>query len=228
MRSPMRSTQRSIRQKPGPTLGGGAREQPLDLLGLQRLLLCVRAAARLRHVQLERLGEPEKRVSVGQVLDIDGGGRERRERGEDPAVRRVRAALAGHRHEDRAAVDPAPTAHNFRLLEFVQERDRALAVERSPAPVAEARQDVYLEVCTEAIPWIERKRLFRASSQRWPFVAGTWTLVVSSSVGSWRLQVVGLFKRMRGTAFAWWDTWLFVPLCLLIAPGCLVVALSER
>jgi hypothetical protein len=34
--------------------------------------------------------------------------------------------------------------------------------------------------------------------------------------------------RMRGTAFAWWDTWLFVPLCLLIAPGCLVVALSER
>jgi hypothetical protein len=38
----------------------------------------------------------------------------------------------------------------------------------------------------------------------------------------------GLFKRTRGTAFAWWDTWLFVPLCLLLALGCLVAALSER
>ena len=37
----------------------------------------------------------------------------------------------------------------------------------------------------------------------------------------------GVFKRMRGTAFAWWDTRLFVPLCLLLALGCLVVALSE-
>jgi len=31
----------------------------------------------------------------------------------------------------------------------------------------------------------------------------------------------------RGTAFAWWDTWLFVPLCLLLALGCLVVVVSE-
>jgi uncharacterized protein DUF3995 len=37
----------------------------------------------------------------------------------------------------------------------------------------------------------------------------------------------GAFKRMKGTAFAWWDTWLFVPLCLLLALGCLIVAVSE-
>jgi Fatty acid desaturase len=36
------------------------------------------------------------------------------------------------------------------------------------------------------------------------------------------------FKRMGGTAFAWWDTWLVVPLCLLLALGCLVAALSEH
>jgi hypothetical protein len=64
---------------------------------------------------------------------------------------------------------------------------------------------------------------------RWPFVAGTWTLVavfLGRVVGDFRW--FGLFKRLSGTAFAWWDTWLFVPLCLLLALGCLVAALSER
>jgi hypothetical protein len=64
---------------------------------------------------------------------------------------------------------------------------------------------------------------------RWPFVAGTWTLMavfLGRVVGDFRW--FGLFKRLRGTAFAWWDTWLFVPLCLLLAGGCLVAALSER
>jgi hypothetical protein len=106
----------------------------------------MRAAARPRHVQLQGLGEPEKRVVVCQVFYVDGVGRERRERGENPADCRIRAALAGHRHHDRAAVDPAPTVHNLRLLELVQERGRTFAVELSPAPVAEARQDVRLEV----------------------------------------------------------------------------------
>src|SRR4029434_8402130 len=61
------------------------------------------------------------------------------------------------------------------------------------------------------------------------FVAGTWTLAavfLGRIVGDFR--GFGLFKRMRGTAFAWWDTWLFVPLCLLLALGCLVAALSEH
>ena len=67
-----------------------------------------------------------------------------------------------------------------------------------------------------------------AALPRWVFVAGTWTLVVvflGRVVGDFRW--FGVFKRMRGTAFAWWDTWLFVPLCLLLALGCLAVAVSQ-
>ena len=74
-----------------------------------------------------------------------------------------------------------------------------------------------------------RLGLWGAGLPRWLFVAGTWTLVavfLGRVVGdfSW----FGVFKRTRGTAFAWWDTWLFVPLCLLLALGCLTVALGKR
>lgn len=30
-------------------------------------------------------------------------------------------------------------------------------------------------------------------------------------------HLIGFFKRARGTVFATWDTWLFSPLCILIA-----------
>ena len=72
-----------------------------------------------------------------------------------------------------------------------------------------------------------RLGLWGIALPRWPFVAGTWTLVavfLGRVVGDFRW--FGVFKRRRGTAFAWWDTWLFVPLCLLLALGCLVVAVS--
>jgi hypothetical protein len=74
-----------------------------------------------------------------------------------------------------------------------------------------------------------RLGLWGAALPRWPFVVGTWTLVVvflGRVVGDFRW--FGIFKRARGTAFAWWDTRLFVPLCLLLALGCLVVARSGR
>lgn len=73
-----------------------------------------------------------------------------------------------------------------------------------------------------------RLALWGAALPRWVFVAGTWTLVavfVGRVVGD--LRWFGVFKRQRGTAFARWDTWLFVPLCFVLALGCLVVALSE-
>ena len=38
----------------------------------------------------------------------------------------------------------------------------------------------------------------------------------------------GVFKHASESPFAWWDTWLYVPLCLLLALGCMIVALSER
>ena len=73
-----------------------------------------------------------------------------------------------------------------------------------------------------------RLGLWGAALPSWPFVAGTWTLVavfLGRVVGDFRW--VGVFKRVTGTPFAWWDTRLYVPLCLLLALGCLVVALSE-
>jgi len=74
-----------------------------------------------------------------------------------------------------------------------------------------------------------RGSVLEADSAAQVFVAGAWTLVtvfLGRVVGDFKW--FGLFKRMRGTAFAWWDTWLFVPLCLLLALGCLVAALSQR
>ena len=73
-----------------------------------------------------------------------------------------------------------------------------------------------------------RLGLWGAALPCWLFVAGNWTLVavfLGRVVGD--VKWFGVFKRMRGTAFAWWDTWLFVPLCFLLAVGWLVVALSE-
>jgi hypothetical protein len=63
---------------------------------------------------------------------------------------------------------------------------------------------------------------------RWVFVVGTWTLVVvfgGRVVGD--LQWFGLFKRMTGTPFAWWDTWVYVPLCMLLAVAALFIAVRE-
>jgi hypothetical protein len=73
-----------------------------------------------------------------------------------------------------------------------------------------------------------RLGLWGTALPHWLFVAGIWTLVavfLARVVGDFTW--FGVFKRMTGTAFAWWDTWLFVPLCLLLAVGCLVVALHE-
>jgi hypothetical protein len=60
---------------------------------------------------------------------------------------------------------------------------------------------------------------------RWPFAAGTWMLVLvfgGRVVGDFRW--FGLFKRTTGTRFAWWDSWLYVPLCALLSMAALFVA----
>lgn len=36
-------------------------------------------------------------------------------------------------------------------------------------------------------------------------------------------RYLGFFKRVKGTGFATWDTWLFSPLCLLLALGFLAL-----
>jgi Protein of unknown function (DUF3995) len=65
---------------------------------------------------------------------------------------------------------------------------------------------------------LARLGLWGRTLPRWPFVAGTWTLVVVFAgrvVGDFKW--FGVFKRMRASPFAWWDTWLYVPpvSCLL-------------
>jgi Protein of unknown function (DUF3995) len=56
---------------------------------------------------------------------------------------------------------------------------------------------------------------------------GTWAVAAAfalRAVGDF--HYVGLFKRVRDTPFARWDTRLFTPLCALIATGTAVVAMS--
>jgi hypothetical protein len=53
---------------------------------------------------------------------------------------------------------------------------------------------------------------------KWVFRGATLVIGVLfflRSIGEFRL--VGFFKQVRDTPFAFWDTWLFSPLCLLIA-----------
>lgn len=63
----------------------------------------------------------------------------------------------------------------------------------------------------------------------WVFVWGCWLLALlflARAVGEFRY--VGFFKRVRGTDFADWDTWLFTPLCLLIAASVAVINYAYR
>ncbi len=82
-------------------------------------------------------------------------------------------------------------------------------------------------LCAAALALLGHLDLWGQWLPRWPFVAGVWALVVvfgARVVGD--LRWFGLFKRMTGTPFAWWDTWLYVPLCALLALAALLVASS--
>ena len=61
----------------------------------------------------------------------------------------------------------------------------------------------------------------------WLLQLGVWTLCAVftlRAVGNF--STVGFFKVARNTAFARLDTLLYSPLCLVIALGCLVIALE--
>jgi hypothetical protein len=54
---------------------------------------------------------------------------------------------------------------------------------------------------------------------------GTWVLAGvfgMRAVGEFRR--VGFFKRVRGTRFATWDTWLYSPLCAALSTACAFIA----
>jgi hypothetical protein len=63
---------------------------------------------------------------------------------------------------------------------------------------------------------------------RWVFRWGTCgiaSIFFLRAVGEFRL--VGFFKRASNTPFAYWDTWLFSPLCLVIAAISFALVYSE-
>ena len=64
---------------------------------------------------------------------------------------------------------------------------------------------------------------FPGSPAHWATIAIGFAFLLRA-IGGFRL--VGLFKRIRGTPFATWDTWLFSPLCLLIALAFFFIAAS--
>ena len=62
----------------------------------------------------------------------------------------------------------------------------------------------------------------------WIFRWGSWGICIIfflRAVGEFRL--VGFFKQVRDTEFAYWDTRLYSPLCLAIAMMALIVANKE-
>jgi hypothetical protein len=63
--------------------------------------------------------------------------------------------------------------------------------------------------------------LLPAALFKWPVLVMGFVFLVRA-VGEFRL--VGLFKRVRGTSFARWDTWLFSPLCFGISLAALWLA----
>lgn len=69
-----------------------------------------------------------------------------------------------------------------------------------------------------------RLGVWGASVPGWIFLWGTWgiaLLFLLRAVGEFRY--VGFFKSVRDTPFAYWDTWLFSPLCLFVGVvACLV------
>ena len=94
-------------------------------------------------------------------------------------------------------------------------------------PSTAATVVVAMLLFSAALVVLGRMGLWGAALPRWPFLAGAWVLVavfVGRVVGDFRW--FGVFKRVTGTPFAAWDTWLYVPLCLLLALGCLIVALN--
>ncbi|WP_257311310.1 DUF3995 domain-containing protein [Geothrix fuzhouensis] len=62
-----------------------------------------------------------------------------------------------------------------------------------------------------------------ASPIHWGTIAIGFVFLLRS-IGEFRL--IGFFKRLRGTTFATWDTWLFSPLCLVIAISFFLIAAS--
>ena len=64
---------------------------------------------------------------------------------------------------------------------------------------------------------------------KWIFSTGTWVICLLffiRAIGDFKL--VGFFKQVQDTGFAYWDTRLFSPLCLLIFGLAFFVAIKKK
>jgi|CXWL01.1.fsa_nt_gi hypothetical protein len=74
-----------------------------------------------------------------------------------------------------------------------------------------------------------RAHLLRIDLPAWLLRLGIWGVAVAfaaRAVGDF--HYVGLFRRVRGTPFARWDSLLFTPLCLAIAGAATIIALTPE
>lgn len=70
--------------------------------------------------------------------------------------------------------------------------------------------------------------LFKQAFPKWVFrwgALGISLIFFLRAVGDFRL--VGFFKRVTDTTFAYWDTWLFSPLCLFISITAFMLVYTE-
>ncbi len=73
-----------------------------------------------------------------------------------------------------------------------------------------------------------RAGIFAPARAHWPLrwsLAAIALILLARAVGD--LNLVGFFKQIRGTRFAMMDTWLYSPLCLVLALGVVSLALSS-
>lgn len=96
----------------------------------------------------------------------------------------------------------------------------------NPSPLATALVAAALFVAMLTI--LGRLGLLGRAVPAWVFrwgACGVAVVFFLRAIGEFRL--VGFFKRVNDTQFAYWDTWLFSPLCLLIAVTAFALVYTE-
>ncbi|MGA9770505.1 MAG: DUF3995 domain-containing protein [Blastocatellia bacterium] len=96
----------------------------------------------------------------------------------------------------------------------------------NPSPVSTILVAIALMIAMLVI--LGRLGVLGKSVPQWVFRWGTWGISILfflRAIGEFKL--VGFFKLVRDTEFARWDTWLFSPLCLVIAVIAFALAFKE-
>jgi Protein of unknown function (DUF3995) len=96
----------------------------------------------------------------------------------------------------------------------------------NPSPVGTIL--VAAALATAMLTILGQLNILGGAIPKWIFRWATWAislLFFLRAVGEFRL--IGFFKQVRETQFAAWDTWLYSPLCLVIAIIAFLLAYKE-